>query len=220
MTKDDQQSIDVARIEALTHQLNDYAYQYYALDNPSISDTEYDKLYRELQDLEEKYPTFIQAESPTQRVGDVVSEAFTKVTHSQPMMSLGNAFNFEEVAKFVADAKKTVGDQVRFICELKIDGLSVAIQYENGRYVRAATRGDGVVGEDITNNVRTIKSVPMKLREEIDIEVRGEIYMPKASFLALNEKREEAGLPTFANPRNSAAGSIRQLIQKSQPVVT
>lgn len=141
MTKDNQQSIDVARIEALTHLLNDYAYQYYALDNPTISDTEYDKLYRELQDLEAKYPTFIQAESPTQRVGDAVSEAFTKVTHSQPMMSLGNAFNFEEVAKFVADAKKSIGEHIRFVCELKIDGLSVAIQYENGRYVRAATRG-------------------------------------------------------------------------------
>ena len=214
MTKDNQQSIDVARIEALTHLLNDYAYQYYALDNPTISDTEYDKLYRELQDLEAKYPTFIQAESPTQRVGDAVSEAFTKVTHSQPMMSLGNAFNFEEVAKFVADAKENVGEHIRFVCELKIDGLSVAIQYENGRYVRAATRGDGVVGEDITNNVRTIKSVPMKLRQDIDIEVRGEIYMPKDAFLALNEKREEAGLPTFANPRNSAAGSIRQLDSK------
>lgn len=214
MTKDNQQAIDVERLEALTHQLNDYAYQYYALDNPTISDTEYDKLYRELQDLEEKYPTFILAESPTQRVGDVVSEAFTKVTHTQPMMSLGNAFNMEEVAKFVSDAQKNASGKIRFVCELKIDGLSVAIQYENGRYVRAATRGDGVVGEDITTNVRTIKSVPMKLREEIDIEVRGEIYMPKDSFIALNEKREEAGLPTFANPRNSAAGSIRQLDSK------
>lgn len=214
MTKDNQQHIDAQRIEELTNQLNDYAYQYYALDNPTISDKAYDQLYRELQELEGKYPNLIKAESPTQRVGDVVSEAFTKVTHSQPMMSLGNAFNFEEVAKFVADAKKAASGDIRFVCELKIDGLSVAIQYENGRYVQAATRGDGVVGEDITTNVRTIKSVPMKLQEDIDIEVRGEIYMPKDAFLALNESREEAGLPTFANPRNSAAGSIRQLDSK------
>ncbi|OYW74098.1 MAG: DNA ligase (NAD(+)) LigA [Aerococcus viridans] len=211
MTKDAQQHIDVLRMEELTNQLNDYAYQYYALDNPTISDQEYDQLYRELQALEAKYPEFVLAESPTQRVGDAVSEAFSKVTHSQPMMSLGNAFNFDEVNKFVEDAKRLADGPIRFVCELKIDGLSVAIQYENGRYVRAATRGDGVVGEDITNNVRTIKSVPMKLRQAIDIEVRGEIYMPKASFVALNEQREEAGLPTFANPRNAAAGSIRQL---------
>lgn len=211
MTKDAQQHIDVLRMEELTDQLNDYAYQYYALDNPTISDQEYDQLYRELQALEAKYPEFVLAESPTQRVGDAVSEVFSKVTHSQPMMSLGNAFNFDEVNKFVEDAKRLADGPIRFVCELKIDGLSVAIQYENGRYVRAATRGDGVVGEDITNNVRTIKSVPMKLRQAIDIEVRGEIYMPKASFVALNEQREEAGLPTFANPRNAAAGSIRQL---------
>jgi len=211
MTKDAQQHIDVLRMEELTDQLNDYAHQYYALDNPTISDQEYDQLYRELQALEAKYPEFVLAESPTQRVGDAVSEVFSKVTHSQPMMSLGNAFNFDEVNKFVEDAKRLADGPIRFVCELKIDGLSVAIQYENGRYVRAATRGDGVVGEDITNNVRTIKSVPMKLRQAIDIEVRGEIYMPKASFVALNEQREEAGLPTFANPRNAAAGSIRQL---------
>src|SRR5699024_12550784 len=126
-------------------------------------------------------------------------------------MLLDKAFKFEEVTKIVADAKKSIGEHMRVVCELKIDRLSVAIQYENGRYVRAATRGYGVVGEDITNNVRTIKSVPMKLRQDIDIEVRGEIYMPKYAFLALKEKREDTGLPTFAKPINTATESIRQL---------
>lgn len=202
----------IARINELTSLLNQYAYQYYILDQPTLSDKEYDKLFHELIKLEKSYPEAIAADSPSQRVGVIVDNKFAKVTHEAPMLSLSNAFNQADIARFVANVTAVVGDEpVRFVCELKIDGLSVSLRYENGQLVRAATRGDGMTGEDITNNVRTIKSIPLRLQQPLNIEVRGEIYMPKKSFKALNAKREEEGLPTFANPRNSAAGSVRQL---------
>ncbi|MCZ0717470.1 NAD-dependent DNA ligase LigA [Aerococcus kribbianus] len=211
MTKDQE---NIQRMHDLVDQLNHLAHQYYVLDQPSVSDAEYDRLYQELLSLEQDYPDYILSESPSQRVGDQVSETFAKVRHSQPMLSLANAFNREDIDRFVANVYKELGKQVEFVCELKIDGLSVAINYEKGRYVQAATRGNGEIGENITANVKTIESVPKKLSEPLDIEVRGEIFMPKSSFLKLNQDREAAGLATFANPRNSAAGTIRQLDPK------
>ncbi len=185
-------------------------YQYYTLDNPTISDYEYDRLMKELIEIEEKYPEIKINNSPTSRIGGKVLDKFNKVRHEKPMMSLANAFNNEDLYKFDERIKKEV-DDVSYTCELKIDGLSVSIKYDNGHYVSAATRGDGVIGEDITENVKTIKSVPMIIKDEKSVEVRGEIYMPKKSFLALNEERIEAFEEPFANPRNAAAGSIRQL---------
>lgn len=202
----------MARIKELTTQLNQYAYEYYILDQPTLSDSEYDKLYRELLQLERAYPEAIAKDSPSQRVGSVVDSKFAKVTHELPMLSLSNAFNRGDIERFVNSVKSAIdGEPVKFVCELKIDGLSVSIRYQNGQLERGATRGDGMVGEDITNNVKTIKSIPLRLQQTLNVEVRGEIYMPKASFMALNAKREEEGLETFANPRNSAAGSVRQL---------
>lgn len=201
------------RINELVEVLNEANYNYHVLDNPTITDQEYDKYLRELIVLEEKYPEFVREDSPTKRIGGEVLDGFVKHTHKIPMMSLSNVFNEDEIRDFDKKIKK---DSVNpeYVCELKIDGLSVSLNYENGKLVSAATRGDGVTGEDITNNVKTIKTVPLSLKEPISIEVRGEIYMPKKVLEELNMRREADGLPLFQNCRNAAAGSIRQLDSK------
>lgn len=199
------------RIQQLTDELNHHAYAYYVLDAPEISDSDYDKKYQELLELEASFPALRLVESPTQRVGDKVDERFEKITHPTPMMSLGDIFDQAAVEHFVKTTKAQLGADVTYICELKIDGLSVSLTYEKGYLKTAATRGNGEVGEDITNNVKTIRSVPLKLKAALDVTIRGEIYMPKAAFHALNKQREAEGQAVFANPRNAAAGSIRQL---------
>ena len=201
------------RIDELTDLLNKYAYEYYTLDKPSVSDFEYDRLMEELVRLEEKYPDKKRKDSPTERVGGEIIDEFIKVTHEIPMFSLGNVFNEEEVIDFDNRIGKSFSSR-EYVAELKIDGLAVSLEYKNGVFFRASTRGDGVVGEDITHNVKTIKSVPLKLAKNVDITVRGEIYMPKKSFNDLNKKRELENLPLFQNPRNAASGSIRQLDSK------
>jgi DNA ligase (NAD+) len=201
------------RIEELTQIINQANYDYHTLDQPTITDYEYDQLLKELVDLENKYPEYKLENSPTDKVGGVVLDSFEKVTHQIPMMSLSNVFDEEELSAFDERIRK-VTDQYTYLSELKIDGLAVSIRYENGKFVRAATRGNGQVGEDISENVKTIKSLPLTLNENIDIEVRGEIFMPHKSFNKLNEERMEQDLPLFANPRNAAAGTIRQLDSK------
>ena len=201
------------RMQELIDKINKAAYEYYTLDKPTISDAEYDRYMQELMSLEEKYPEFKQKNSPTERVGGEVISAFAKVTHELPMLSLGNVFNEGEILLFDEKIKKEI-NKPNYVCELKIDGLAVSLVYKNGQLVRGATRGDGVVGEDITHNVKTIKSIPLTLTEKIDIEVRGEIYMSKTSFEKLNEERAKNGEDLFANPRNAAAGSVRQLDSK------
>ena len=196
------------RINELTEIINKANYEYYSLDKPTLSDQEYDRYMGELQRLEKQYPAFKKVDSPTNRVGTEVISEFKKVTHEIPMLSLGNVFNEDEIMSFDEKIKKIVPNP-KYVAELKIDGLSVSLLYKNGELVRAATRGDGVTGEDITHNVKTIKSVPLKIKQTIDIEVRGEIYMSKASFNKLNEQGN-----SFANPRNAAAGSVRQLDSK------
>lgn len=202
------------RIEQLKEQLNRWSHEYYVEDKPTATDAEYDKAYHELLALEKEYPEFVTADSPTQRVGGEVLEQFQKVTHTNPMLSLLNAFSKEDLEEFDARLRKLTNRAIEYICELKIDGLSIALTYQNGQLQLGATRGDGTTGEDVTGNVRTIKSVPLSLKEPWNIEVRGECYMPKKSFVALNESREEEGLEVFANPRNAAAGSLRQLDPK------
>ena len=201
------------RIDELVEILNEANYNYHVLDNPTITDQEFDKLLRELFILEEKYPEYVREDSPTHRVGGTILEEFQKVTHKIPMMSLGNVFNEEEIRAFDSRIKKE-GIIPEYVCELKIDGLSVSLHYEKGKLITAATRGDGTVGEDITNNVKTIKTVPLTLKEPIDIEVRGEIYMSKETLKKLNEERRIKGQPLLQNCRNAAAGSIRQLDSK------
>ena len=201
------------RIQELVTILNKANYEYHTLDQPTITDQEYDKYLRELIELEEQYPDFIMADSPTQRVGGEVIDEFNKVIHGVPMLSLSNVFNEDEIILFDERIKKVVASP-DYVCELKIDGLSVSLLYEAGKLVRAATRGDGLVGEDITHNVKTIKNIPLTLTEKVDIEVRGEIYMSKKAFTRLNEERISAGEVPFANPRNAAAGSVRQLDSK------
>ena len=202
-----------ARIEELTQKLNQYNYEYHVQDNPTITDFEYDQLLAELSNLEEQYPEFKAIDSPTERVGGKPLDAFTQVTHTTRMLSLDNSYNAEDLRDFDKRIKKEVSD-VEYILEMKIDGLSVALKYEDGILVQGATRGNGEVGENVTENVKTIYSIPLKLKEAIDIEVRGEVYIPKAGFKRLNETQEELGLQTFANPRNAAAGSLRQLDSK------
>ena len=202
------------RIEQLKEQLNRWSHEYYVEDNPTATDAEYDKAYHELLALEKEHPEFVLADSPTQRVGGEVLEQFQKVTHTNPMLSLSNAFSKEDLEEFDARLRKLTNRAIEYVCELKIDGLSIALTYQNGQLQLGATRGDGTTGEDVTGNVRTIKSVPLSLKEPWNIEVRGECYMPKKSFVALNESREEEGLEVFANPRNAAAGSLRQLDPK------
>lgn len=201
------------RINELVSILNEANYNYYVLDNPTITDQEYDKYLRELIDLEQENPEFIRQDSPTQRVGGEVSEGFSKHRHKIPMISLSNVFNEEEIRDFDRKIKKE-GVNPEYVCELKIDGLGVSLSYENGQLITASTRGDGTVGEDITNNVKTIKSVPLSLSKPVTIEVRGEIYMPKKVLTEINKRREVEGLPLFQNCRNAAAGSIRQLDSK------
>ncbi|EPH94858.1 DNA ligase [Enterococcus faecalis 06-MB-DW-09] len=200
-----------SRAEELRTQLNQYAYEYYVKDQPSVEDYLYDQLYAELVEIETNYPQLVTEDSPTQRVGGIILPGFEKVTHDIPLYSLNDVFDKEGIVAFDARVQKALGKAVDYVCELKIDGLSISLKYEEGRFVRGATRGDGTVGENITENLKTVKSIPLKLKEPISLEVRGECYMPKASFLKLNQQREEEGVEVFANPRNAAAGSLRQL---------
>ena len=193
--------------------LNKASYEYYTLDNPSITDQEYDRYMQELIKIETEHPELKRNDSPTVRVGGEVIDSFDKVIHEIPMLSLSNVFNESEIISFDERIKKEITNP-RYVCELKIDGLSVSLTYKDGKLVRGATRGDGVTGEDITHNVRTIKNVPLILNEKIDIEVRGEIYMSKATFESINEERRKNNQELLANPRNAAAGSIRQLDSK------
>ena len=210
--------IEVARkrIEELRELLHYHNYRYYVLDQPEITDAEYDQLLRELISLEQQYPEFITPDSPSQRVGGEVAQDFREVTHLKPMYSLDNAFGPEDLKEFDRRVRSLLsGQEIEYEVELKIDGLAISLVYENGVLVRGATRGNGTTGEDITANVKTIKAVPLKLKEQVPLlEVRGEAYMPKQSFARLNELREERGEPLFANPRNAAAGSLRQLDPK------
>lgn len=201
------------RMNELIDLINQASYEYYILDNPTITDQEYDRYMQELVKIEEHHPDWIRSDSPTVRVGSTVIDTFDKVVHEVPMLSLSNVFNESDIVQFDSRVKKVVPNP-KYVCELKIDGLSVSLLYKNGKLVRGATRGDGVTGEDITHNVKTIKNIPLSLPEPIDIEVRGEIYMGKDAFNALNEERERNGFPVFANPRNAAAGSVRQLDSK------
>lgn len=201
------------RMNELIDMINKASYEYYTLDKPSITDQEYDRYMQELIKLEESYPELKKENSPTARIGGEVIDGFEKVIHEKPMMSLSNVFNESDIVNFDERIKKEVSNP-KYVCELKIDGLSVSLLYEKGKLVRAATRGDGVTGEDITHNAKTIKTIPLTLPKEMDLEVRGEIYMSKDSFYALNEEREFEGKELFANPRNAAAGSVRQLDSK------
>ena len=201
------------KIKALQNKLNRYNYEYHVLDDPTIPDSEYDRLLHELIALEEQYPEFKSDTSPTVRVGGEVLSRFEKVAHDTPMLSLGNAFNEEELRAFDKRVREAVGD-VEYMCELKIDGLAVSLKYESGRFVQGTTRGDGTVGENITANLRTIRAIPLTLDRPLSFEVRGEAYMPKSSFEKLNEEKEKNGDTPFQNPRNAAAGSLRQLDPK------
>ncbi|AXI27127.1 DNA ligase (NAD(+)) LigA [Gemella sp. ND 6198] len=195
--------------------LNKYSYEYYVDDNPTVSDTEYDTLYKQLEKLEKKYPEYILENSPTKRVGDVVLEEFQKVTHTVPMLSLSNTFSIDEINDFDGRIRKLIPEnKIEYICELKIDGLAISINYENGKLIEAATRGDGMIGENVTENIKTIFSIPKILKNNKTFEVRGEVYLPKKSFELLNNNREKNGEQLFANPRNAAAGSLRQLDSK------
>ncbi|MFJ5623210.1 NAD-dependent DNA ligase LigA [Peribacillus loiseleuriae] len=202
------------KITELQTLLNQYGYEYYVLDQPSVSDAEYDQLLRELIEYEAQFPELRTPDSPTQRVGGAVLEMFEKVEHTSPMLSLGNAFNEQDLRDFDRRVRQAVGDSISYVCELKIDGLAITLQYVNGYFRLGATRGDGTIGEDITENLKTIKSIPLKLKEPYTIEVRGEAFMPKKSFEALNKVKEEQNEEPFANPRNAAAGSLRQLDPK------
>ncbi|MCM3412379.1 NAD-dependent DNA ligase LigA [Metabacillus litoralis] len=202
------------RAHALHELLNTYNYEYYILDQPSVSDAEYDRLIQELSKLEEEYPELKTPDSPTQRVGGGVLESFQKVVHRTPMLSLGNAFNDQDLRDFDRRVRQAVGDDVQYVVELKIDGLAVSLRYENGLFIQGATRGDGTTGEDITENLKTVRSIPLRLKTDVSLEARGEVFMPKASFERLNELRLQLEEEPFANPRNAAAGSIRQLDPK------
>lgn len=198
------------RMNKLVALLNRYATEYYTSDNPSVSDSEYDRLYRELVELETAYPEQVLADSPTHRVGGKVLDGFEKYSHQYPLYSLQDAFSREELDAFDARVRKEVAHPT-YICELKIDGLSISLTYEKGILVAGVTRGDGSIGENITENLKRVKDIPLTLPEELDITVRGECYMPRASFDQVNQVRQENGEPEFANPRNAAAGTLRQL---------
>lgn len=204
------------RLEELKEQIRENDYQYYVLDDPKISDYEYDKLMQELLDIEKAHPELLTADSPSQRVGGEALSEFPPYTHRNPLLSLGNSYNEEDLREFDRRVKSDLGvDTVEYVVEYKIDGLSVALSYENGVLVTGATRGDGYIGENVTNNIRTVKNIPLKLRKtETLMEARGEVYLPRAAFERLNKQREENGEPLFANPRNAAAGSLRQLNPK------
>ncbi|MBU7217456.1 NAD-dependent DNA ligase LigA [Staphylococcus gallinarum] len=201
------------RVETLHKLLNQYSYEYYVQDNPSVPDSEYDKLLHELIDIEAEHPELRSPDSPTVRVGGSAQSTFEKVAHDTPMLSLGNAFNEEDLRKFDQRIRDLIGP-VEYMCELKIDGLAVSLKYENGRFVQGLTRGDGTIGEDITENLRTIHAIPLKINDTRTFEVRGEAYMPRQSFINLNEEKEKNDEQPFANPRNAAAGSLRQLDSK------
>ena len=204
------------RIIELRDVIRKHDYQYYILDTPLISDSEYDVLMQELITLEKENPHLITTDSPSQRVGGQALGKFHTVVHRSPLLSLDNAFSLEDLREFDRRVSKLVKN-VSYMAELKIDGVSIALTYENGVLVNAATRGDGVVGEDVTANIKTVKNIPLKLRDPLPrLEIRGEIYMPRQEFLRLNQEKEETGARVFANPRNAAAGSLRQL----DPAVT
>lgn len=198
------------RMKELVELLNRYATEYYTSDNPSVSDSEYDRLYRELVELEKAHPEQVLPDSPTHRVGGKILDGFEKYSHQYPLYSLQDAFSREELDAFDARVRKEL-DDVTYICELKIDGLSISLTYEQGIFVAGATRGDGSIGENITENLKRVKDIPLSLPEKLDITVRGECYMPRASFNQVNLARQENGEPEFANPRNAAAGTLRQL---------
>ncbi|MFE8697081.1 NAD-dependent DNA ligase LigA [Cytobacillus sp. FJAT-53684] len=199
------------RVKELQKLLNQYNYEYHVLDQPSVPDSEYDTLLRELNEMEEQFPKLKTADSPTQRVGGEILEMFEKVQHQSQMLSLGNAFNEQDLRDFDRRVRQSAGDNVSYVCELKIDGLAVSLRYQDGLFILGATRGDGSTGENITANLRTIRSIPLRLNRDISMEVRGEAFMPKSSFEALNKVKAEKGEEAFANPRNAAAGSLRQL---------
>ncbi len=200
----------------LRQEINEHNYNYHVLDNPEISDAEFDLLLRRLDEIEKEYPELVTTDSPTQRVGGRLSEAFAPIPHRLPMLSLDNAFSADDLRSFVRRAHNLVPDaEIDFVVELKLDGLAVSLQYEGGLFVRGATRGDGETGEDITHTLRTVKSIPLRLKKPLTLEARGEVFMPRSSFIALNKERESSELPLFANPRNAAAGSLRQLDPKT-----
>ncbi|QGH33279.1 NAD-dependent DNA ligase LigA [Gracilibacillus salitolerans] len=203
------------KLDTLRDELNEYNYQYHVLDNPSVSDAEYDAKMKELKAMEAEFPDLVTPDSPSQRIGGEPLDAFEKVTHRVPMLSLGNAFNEEELKDFdrrVREGLET--DNVTYVCELKIDGLAISLRYQDGLFVQGATRGDGTTGEDITSNLKTIRSIPLRIKDRSPIEVRGEAFMPQKAFVSLNEAREKNEEEPFANPRNAAAGSLRQLDPK------
>src|SRR6267142_68572 len=202
------------RAAELRQRIEKANYEYHVLDEPTIADEAYDALMRELQELEAKHPELVTPESPTQRVGAPASNRFAPVEHARPMLSLSNAFDETEFRAFDQRVRKGLGrDDVGYVCELKIDGLAINVTYQDGKFVQGATRGDGEVGEDVTSNLRTIKSIPLKLQGSPPpvLEVRGEVFINKLDFEKLNAQRAQAGEPAFVNPRNSAAGSLRQL---------
>ncbi|TXL65673.1 NAD-dependent DNA ligase LigA [Cerasibacillus terrae] len=199
------------KIAALKELLTQYSHEYYVLDKPSVPDAEYDEKLHQLEKIEANFPELITPDSPTQRVGDKPLDFFEKVRHTVPMLSLGNAFSESELRDFDRRVRQAIGEDVRYVCELKMDGLAVALRYENGHLVQGSTRGDGTTGEKITSNLRTIRSIPLTIEEKNTIEVRGEAFMPHRSFIQLNKQREKEGQDLFANPRNAAAGSLRQL---------
>ena len=206
------------RVAQLREKIEKANYEYHVLDRPRIADEAYDALMRELQSLEAAHPELVTPESPTQRVGAPASTRFAPVQHAAPMLSLSNAFNEEELRAFNQRVRKILGrDDVGYVCELKIDGLAINLTYVDGKFVQGATRGDGLVGEDVTGNLRAIRSIPLTLREPVKgrVDVRGEVYLPTASFEATNRERAERGEPAFANPRNAAAGAVRQLDPKA-----
>jgi DNA ligase (NAD+) len=214
----DQKSSVERRVADLRQRLETANYEYHVLDRPTIADEAYDALLRELQSLEEAHPELVTPESPTQRVGAPASTRFAPVQHAAPMLSLSNAFDEDELRAFDQRVRKLLGrDDVGYVCELKIDGLAINLTYQDGKFVQGATRGDGLVGEDVTANLRTIRSIPLTLRDEAKgrVDVRGEVYLPTASFEATNKERGDRGEPLFANPRNAAAGAVRQLDPKA-----
>ncbi|MEI6136515.1 MAG: NAD-dependent DNA ligase LigA, partial [Chloroflexota bacterium] len=206
-----------SRVEELRTTIRAHDYRYYVLQQPEIGDTQYDLLFRELRDLEERFPELVSPDSPTQRVSGEATAEFSGVQHREPMLSLGNVFDAEELAAWHTRAVRRIErDDLRFVCEPKIDGLAISLIYEGGRFVQGATRGDGFRGEDITANLRTLRSIPLVLNAPPDtlpraFEVRGEVYMSKVEFARLNEERRVAGEQLYMNPRNTAAGSLRQL---------
>lgn len=202
------------RVAELNQLLHEYGHAYYVLDNPVVPDAVYDQLLHELIALEKENPDLIYPDSPTQRVGGEVLSGFQKVTHQYPMLSLGNTFNESDLNDFDRRVRSVIGDNFSYVCELKIDGLAISLRYEDGIFIQGATRGNGTIGEDITENLKTVRSVPLRLKEQVTIEARGECYMPKRSFTNLNKARAEKGEELFANPRNAAAGSLRQLDPK------